>query len=95
LVEVHLFALLSMMLVLILAGSATGPHHRGIIQALLLVITMLVRNETSVMFVAFAAFCAYEELVRPFDAKLSTKRRDPAKLSPRTRQDAALWPKQA
>jgi hypothetical protein len=71
--EVHLFALPPMLLVLILACSAVRPLHRGIILALLLVITALVRNETNVVLVVFAAFCAYEELVQPFDAKPRTR----------------------
>ncbi|MBR0715353.1 hypothetical protein [Bradyrhizobium liaoningense] len=71
--EVHLFALLPMLLVLVLACSATGPLHRGIILALLLVITALVRNETSIVLAVFAAFCAYEEFLQPFDAKPRTR----------------------
>lgn len=70
--EVHLFALLPMLAVLILALSAAAPLHRGIILALLLVITVLVRNETSVVLVIFAAFCLYEELLRPHDGKPGT-----------------------
>ena len=52
--EVHLFALLPILIVLIVASSGTRPAHRGIILALLLGITVLVRNETSVALMVFA-----------------------------------------
>ncbi|MFT4120493.1 hypothetical protein [Bradyrhizobium sp.] len=70
--EVHLFALLPMLVVLILACSATRPLHRGIILALLLVITVLVRNETSIVLAIFATFCAYEEFFGPSGAEPRT-----------------------
>ena len=71
--EVHLFSLLPMLVVLNLACRATRPLHCGIILALLLVITALVRNETSIVLVVFAAFCVYEELSQPFCAKPKSK----------------------
>ncbi len=71
--EVHLFALLPMLVVLIVACSATAPVHRGIILALLLGMTVLVRNENSVVLAIFAAFCAVEEIVQPYDAKPRTR----------------------
>jgi uncharacterized membrane protein YidH (DUF202 family) len=71
--EVHLFALLPMLVVLIVAGSATRSIHRGIILALLLGTTVLVRNETSIVLAIFAAFCAIEEVVQPYDAKPRTR----------------------
>jgi hypothetical protein len=71
--EVHLFALLPMLIVLIVACYATAPVHRGIILALLLGITVLVRNENSVVLAVFAAFCAVEEVVQPYDAQPRTR----------------------
>ena len=64
--EVHLFALLPILIVLIVASSGTRPAHRGIILALLLGITVLVRNETSVALMVFAGFCIFEEVAQPF-----------------------------
>jgi hypothetical protein len=64
--EVHLFALLPMLIVLIVASSGTTPAHRGVILALLLGITVLVRNETSVVLAVFAGFCVFEEVAQPF-----------------------------
>lgn len=64
--EVHLFALLPMLVVLIVASSGATPLHRGIILALLLGITALVRNETSVALIIFAGYCVFEEVVQPF-----------------------------
>jgi uncharacterized membrane protein YidH (DUF202 family) len=71
--EVHLFALLPMLVVLIVATFATRPFHRGIILALLLGMTVLVRNETSIVLVMFAALCAVEEIAQPYDAKPRTR----------------------
>src|ERR1700730_10505614 len=68
--EVHLFALLPMLIVLIVASSGTTTLHRGIILALLVSITVLVRNETSVVLAMFAGFCIFEEAARPFGKQL-------------------------
>ena len=64
--EVHLFALLPMLIVLIVASSGTAPLQRGVILALLAGITVLVRNEYAVALILFAVFCLLEELVQPF-----------------------------
>ena len=69
--EVHLFAFLPMLLVLILACSATSPVQRGVILAVLLATTALVRNETSIVLAVFTAFCLWEE-ARPRDRRPRT-----------------------
>lgn len=70
--EVHLFALLPMLIVLIVASSGTAPLHRGVILALLVGITVLVRNENAVALILFAGFCLVEEVVHPFGREAKT-----------------------
>ena len=70
--EVHLFALLPMLIVLIVASSGTTPLHRGVILALLLAITVLVRNEAAVALMMFAGFCLVEEVAQPFGKEPKT-----------------------
>src|SRR4051794_7932402 len=55
--EVHLFSLLPMLLVLIIAASGRGPLYRGIVLALLAATTILVRNEVIIPLAVFFVFC--------------------------------------
>lgn len=60
--EVHLFAFIPTLVVWLVAGRARTPIGRGTVMALLLLTTLLVRNELSVALGCWVVLCAAKEL---------------------------------